>query len=626
MTFLAPAALLWLITVPVFLWLWRLAASHRQTAIPSLIPFERLLQRPPKRRTSLVTNMLFWLQLFALLGLILALAQPVLTQPRARVVLAVLDTSASMGATGHGAPPFEQARRALLKRIAKKSPTEQLLIMTTSPVAALTAQPTSDAIALARAVDAVQVQALGGNLSATARIGRALLGSAPDETLLFTDEPRPTEPLGPGVRMVSVGALIPNVGIVGVEAHGSLCTPTDSRIIVTVQNFSNNEAAATLSATHGSQRFTEVRATLAAHARSAFAVALPEGTEGMIDLALTAAPDGLAVDNHAWVDLHRRASVPVMLNVQTPTIRQAITSWLNACQALTWSEATPPGSHVMITDREALLASTHVPTLVFLPPVPPVVVRGYWTAETDHVIGAYLNPLEVVAAPLNTAPGAATTGLPVVSGFVNGRKVPIVVADEREGRRVVSMLLDPSDSDESTPVLLVFLNSLRWLMGDTAHAVTGEPIIVNGLPAGAIQVRTPHGSIETVEAEGTALRYDHATSAGLYRFSRGTTAATVAVNFLNPLESNLLERTTTWQPMETSVAPGSTGRTAFHPLANMLLIFILVVLLIEWWRYSLKGTWPSRRPEFSSPMDEGGALKAATAPREIPTIQPPVMR
>ena len=131
MSFLAPWALLWLGSVPVLIWLWRLNATRRQTRISSLIPFEHLLRRPSRRRRRLVVNALFWLQLAALAGLALALAQPMLVRSRARTVLVILDTSASMGAERRGLQVFEEAKRTLLARIARASPGDRFFVVTT---------------------------------------------------------------------------------------------------------------------------------------------------------------------------------------------------------------------------------------------------------------------------------------------------------------------------------------------------------------------------------------------------------------------------------------------------------------------------------------------------------------
>src|SRR3989338_5635910 len=145
MTFLTPLALLWLGSIPVLLWLWRLAATHRQVQIPSLVPFEHLLRRPPHRRTRLFVNTLFWLQLAALVFLALALARPVVFAPQPKTILAVVDTSASMGARLRGPTALERAKRMLRTRLSRKAARDAVFIVSSAPVAAVTPEATNEA-------------------------------------------------------------------------------------------------------------------------------------------------------------------------------------------------------------------------------------------------------------------------------------------------------------------------------------------------------------------------------------------------------------------------------------------------------------------------------------------------
>lgn len=558
MTFLAPGALIWLASIPVLLWLWRLASTRRQSLIPSLIPFEHLLRRAPKRRSRLVVTLLFWLQLAALLGLTAALARPVLMRPRARTVLVLLDTSASMGARapglfGGGATAFERAQRALLSRLARKSPADQWLVVTTAPVASLTPQPTSDAATLRQAIERARVAHLGGNLATAAHIGRMLLAAEPDRTLVATDEARPAEQGNDRLQWATVGAPAPNAALVGLDAQGPLCRAAEASVVATVQNFSDEEAGATLTASQGGRRLAETAAAFAPGERQSLALALPDDAAGWVEIALAAKRDGLEADNRAWINLFRGATAPIALRPHTAAFKETLSSWLGACETLTWTmedgngpPAAPGGEPLVITDRWDA-AQGAAASMVFEPPSPSRPLLSRWVVASGHPIGSYLAPVETASAALNLSPWTGS-GVVVVAALVNGRKVPVVVADEREGLRTVVMRLDPSHDPGSTPVLLAFFNSLRWLMGTSADTMGG--------PA----------------------------------------------NFFDPVESNLLHRASTWrtnrdrfpfpigQEWEKESGPGtisSAGRTA-QPLSRALMLAMLVVLLIEWWRYTEK--------------------------------------
>ena len=592
MTLLSPWSLLWLGSIPVLVWLWRLASTHRRTTIPSLIPFEHLLKRSSLRRRRLVTNLLFWLQLAALSLLTPALARPAVVQRQGDLILAVLDTSASMGAREGGSSVFEQAKQALLSRLAARPSKDRIFVVTSAPVKPLFIQPTSDRAALTQAVRELSVSDLGGNLATTVRLGRSFLHQEPNRTLIVTDEPRPREPPGAGIEWMTVGRPLANLALVGLEAQGPLCSPSDARLIATVQNFSTAASRADLAVVHGSRRLASTTVDLAPNARMAVSLVLPEMISGLVEITLSARADHLGTDNRAWLELRRTAAMPVLVRLHDPAARSAVSTWLAACPALPSAalDGSTAGPHLLITDELGGRSPAPAATMVFHPSSDARPTLSYWIASSSHPIGSYLAPVEIVAARLNHTEATASSGIPVVSGIVRGRKIPIVVADEQSGQRVVRMFFDPSSTVHSTPALLAFFNSLRWLMGSSATLTTGEPFHVGGFASGAVSIRRPDGSTETVEAPGGSLQYDGTTLAGRYRCSQGARVIEAAVNFFNPLESNLLERPSTWRELPTGpvAAASSPGRT-MTPLAHLLIWLLLVLVVVEWWLYSLKG-------------------------------------
>jgi hypothetical protein len=590
MSFLAPWALLWLGSIPVLLWLWRLSSSRRQVRVPSLIPFERLLKRSPTRRARLVVSLLFWLQLAALLGLAAALARPLVFRRRNPPVLALLDTSASMGA--HGA--LSRAKQALLAQLSRKRPGERWFLMATAPPAPLLAQPTSDGIALARAVQSAGVSHLGGDLATAAHIGAALLGAEPSAFVVATDEAKPAGwPQGRS-RWISVGRPSPNVALVGLDAAGPLCHPAEARLIATVHNFSQDAAEVAVVASADGRRLAEAQVTLAPNARQAVPLPLPPEADGIVEVALDASGDVLAADNRAWASARSAPALPIVVVSKAPAFRQALSAWLGACEALRWTvaDAAPPEPAAVVTDEERLAASAAA-SLVFYPPPSTRPTPAHWVVSAAHPIGAYLPPVEAVASSLNLASAGGRSGTAVVSAVTRGLNVPIVLAEERERGRRVAIRLDPSGSRQSAPVILAFFNSLRWLLGRAEMQTTAEPLVVPGATAGAARVRRPDGRVDTVAARGGALVYEDAVLAGVYRIEQGADTVEVAVNFFDPLESNLLAAASTWrdprsgQPASVG-GPGPEAPKSPQPLSNPLVLGTLALLLVEWWAYSRK--------------------------------------
>jgi len=593
MSFLNPWGLLWLGSVPVLLWLWRMTSTRRRQPVSSLIPFEHLLQRQAKRRTRLIVNALFWLQLLALCGISFAVAQPLVSTHRSTVTLAVLDTSASMQAADRGSTRFAHAKQRLLHELSRKGAFEQWLLMTTAPVAPLTPEPTNDALTLRRAVDGARTADLGGNLAATVRMGRALLRAAPTKTLIITDEAAPAQEPSPALTWRTVGRPRPNVALVGLETQGPFCERAQARVIATIRNFSDAEMRVTVRARQQAKVLAEESAVVAPKVPWPCSLTLPAQTEGIVELSLTAKPDALEADDRAWITVQPVANLPIIIDSSQPAFTQAVSTWLSACPSLAWSAQAPgiAGPYVLITDRAAPQPhDAPVSLMTFLPPSAPRPVVSRWIVATDHPIGSYVAPLETVAAAVNLSEPEPGAGTSVVDALIDGRRIPVVIAGEQEGWRHVLIRLDPAFDVPSTPVVLTFFNSLRWLMGSSKTLTTGEPFTLHGFAPGEAAVRRPDGSIHPVDAQTGSLRYERTDRAGTYQITQSNQQRTVAVNFLDPLESNLLTPASTWAALPSAPATTAQGSSrARLPLGRLMMGALLLLLLIEWWLYSAKG-------------------------------------
>ena len=623
MTLLSPLSLFWLASVPALVWLWRFASSRHQTRIPSLIPFEHLLRRPPTRRTRVLVNVLFWLQLIALVLLAFALAEPVWQGRRSSTILAVLDTSASMGASGGGASPFQRATRDLLSRIDRQFPPARFLVVTTSPVRLLTPEPTSDAAELHRLIEAVTVADLGGNLSVARRIGQAMLDGDADRTVVLTDEPAPKD-LEPTVTFRSFGSAGPNVAIVGVDAYEPLCRapvggtgPSATQLTVMAQNFSAHAQRVNVVLRANGRVAARAALRLQAASRTPVSLGLPDGTTGPVEVELRAPKDVLASDNRVWLTLQGTDTRSVAVASDRPAFVDTVGRWLDACPRIAWKPATagaPDASaaDILITDHPALAQSWSFNSaqdhgeqghpsagrvepwpssvIAFAPPQPAArLLLTHWLANPAHPIGDYLEPLLAVPAALAPVPSAVPGSEVALWAIVQGQKVPLVSAAAHGGRRAVTIALDPVQTPNASPVILAFLNSLRWLTASRGLITTGESLTVGPFAPGHVRVERPRGGDDLVAPSGGLVRYDATDQAGRYRFSQGRLHVERAVNFLDPVESDTLHRVSTWGTDAARPAPAHEPGRSPHSLVHWLLGLLVIVLFLEWVMYSRKG-------------------------------------
>jgi len=384
-----------------------------------------------------------------------------------------------------------------------------------------------------------------------------------------------------------------NTAIVGLESQRPLCGIATAHLMVTAEHSSDAPSRAQLSVRQDGRQLAEpAPADLAPHERASVPIDLPETFQGWLDVVLEAPRDALAVDNHARILIRSSSTLPVVIASERPAFRRVIGEWLSACEGLAWTES-PAGDaaspHLVVTDEEAVADHQAAGVLRMLnPAASQEVVFAHWVVAADHAISSYLPPVEPVVASLPLALETVPAGDPVLWGLIKGRRVPIVLAGEDAGHRMVSFFIDPVASPTSTPVLVTFFNSLRWLMGQTDMVRTGEPILLDALEPGPVTVRRPDGMVERVPHAGGLFRYDATTSAGRYQFLHGHGEEVRAVNFLDPLESNLLDRASTWRPMPPRQVSSGEERRSRVPLSNMLMMMLLGLLMAEWWLYTAK--------------------------------------
>jgi hypothetical protein len=617
MQFLSPLALAWLGSIPVLIWLWRYATSRRQIRIPSLVPFEHLLRRAPTHRTRLLVNWLFVLQLACLLLAALALADPVLVGRSARTTLVIIDTSASMQASLGGPSAFQRAKQELLNRIARKEPHERMVLVASAPATPLTREPLSDEVQLRGFVQRLSPSDVGGHLALAGRIGRAMVDREPDAVLILTDEPPPVH-TDPAVEVRSFGRALPNMAIVGADLSDSLCLPGETgesphespaaRLLVTVQNFSDEEQTLRLVARVPDAQDVAHTVRLLPQQREQIPLNLPAGAERLVTIRLEADRDALALDNQLIVSLGVRRQIPVVVSSERPELMHVIGRWLEACPRITWTMLDPD----LPSSAEAILITDHAP-LAQRWPRPSIVIAGpsanaprltltHWLIDSAHPLTSYLEPLESVVTALAPPPqslvgGSVDQGMggePVLWAVSGDRKVPLVLASELKGQRRVTWLLDPTATPNSVPLTLVFLNSLRWLAGSRGFAVTGEPLALEHLEPGRVRIERPDGAVEWREHPGGVFRYEATDRVGRYRVEGRTRSIERAVNFVNPVESDTMARASTWVAEPSAGSPTNAGASARYPAVHWLLRLMLVILLVEWWMYSLK-----RRPQTS---------------------------
>jgi len=245
---------------------------------------------------------------------------------------------------------------------------------------------------------------------------------------------------------------------------------------------------------------------------------------------------------------------------------------------------------VLITDHAELLDRWPEAVMVFPSPQSGArVVLAHWAVEQAHPLGEYLQPLAAVPSVLEPLATAVPSSELVLWAVAGGEKVPLVQTGNDEGRRVVHIALDPTRRPTPHALVLVFLNSLRWLGGSRGLLTTGETISVGPFAPGLVRIQRPNGQMEFRSHGGGFFSEDATDHAGRYQFQQHRVTIQRLVNFLNPVESDTFQRVSTWAPETESPPPPPLTRTFPHSIVSWLIWLVLILLVTEWVMYSRKG-------------------------------------
>jgi hypothetical protein len=446
-----PLAFLGLASVPALVGIYLLHRRYRRVPVSSLMLW--LDPRPARqggtRVERLRTPLLFFLELAALVLLVLAAAEPqVQVAQRARPLAVVLDDSFSMLASEPDSPRA-RARAALREELAHSARHAVRFVLAGEHPQVLGDPAHTAAEALGR-LDGWHCRAPAARLDEAVSLASELAGEV-GLVLVLTDRPPPTPPGQGRVQWWSFGRPLPNLAIVTAARTARDGT---ERCLVEVVNLSDEIRDAVLVVEAG-QPATELRrftARLEPRQVQRALFQLPEGTPAV--RARLLGQDALSIDNEVTLLPVRHRPVRVSLRVTAEGLRAVLDKALRASREAVLTEVRPD---VVFTDGD--------------PDVPESAWRVQVIADKDAA--AYTGPF-VINRNHPLAEGLALQGVVWGAGksaelpgtpVIAAGNVPLVTDVERPGRRHdVRLRLRPDVSTlQDTPAWPVLVyNLLHW--------------------------------------------------------------------------------------------------------------------------------------------------------------------
>ena len=621
MNLLNAAALWFSLAIPVVVVFYLLKRKRVVRLVSSTLLWQKFLAETqasaPFQR--LRHNWLLILQIILLILAVLALARPFFSGKveATRLLVVVLDASASMQATDEKPSRFEKARAEALQMVDSLHGEEQMMVLLAGARTEVKQSPTSDKAALRRALQTCQVTDSSTRLNDALKTAAAFTfekKTKPDtggkqveteetsgEIHLFSDGAAPSldEFENKALPLVyhRLGQRCANLGVVSLEVRANPENPAQRALFTSVRNAGSNEVSAEIELRFENQ-LLEVKPISVPPTNTlplVFFAAQPK--DGVFTVRLTT-PDDLPADNQASLVSLLPKTVKILLvsrgnRFLEKSLRGAGNVQLDVAALL----ADPATAYdIVVLDDVTPLVWPTVNTLAIH------VHQTNWFDSVSRVEGPPIvdwrtgHPLlrfvtfDAVAVSETLGVKSPLWG----QALVESPQTPLIVAGEISQHRLIWIGFDTLQSTwplrVSFPIFIA--NAVEWLNPASATSAqlavhVGDPFRQRVTqPGPAAQVTRPDGTVQSIALEPNAQEvvYGNTSQQGLYRLKAGTNDVTFCVNLMDPAETDITPRAEL--PMgKAGGVSATTLKRANLEMWRWIAALALLVLLFEWWFY-----------------------------------------
>ncbi len=618
MSLLAPLALLGAaILGPLIIAMYLLKLRREERTVSSTFLWQRMVRdveaNAPWQR--LRRNWLLLLQLLILALLVLALARPfVFTEGiSGRNLVIILDRSASMGAVDDGVRRLDAAKARAIQLIDQLPDGGRATIIALGGLMEVPASATTDQRELRAAINAIELS-LGGtsDLAQPLTLASALVARTEQSEVAIISEGNVTVP--PDLEVPALVSFFPigtrqdNVAISAMVLQPGVGSQT---LFVQATNYDPSTAVSRrIDVFLDGTLFNAYNVTLQPTSERSIVVEVPPDVQ--LAEARLSGEDGLPLDDRAWAvsrvgnatnvrivgpgNRFLTTALGLLPGVQVTTVPTTTTTFdeTTAQVPITILDRTvpatlPPGNLLFIAPPRSTEFFSVTGVLEF-PAVQPVV------GDEPLLRNLSLSDVSVLEA-VRIVPG---TWARVI---VDSDGAPLLVAGERDGRRVVVLAFDLLKSDLPLQVAfpLLMANIVNFLAPGTGVesgvVAPGEPITLQLDPAiTQVRLTMPDGTVVTPPINNNLLTFADTNDLGVYALEllRGTEVVAeqrFAVNLFNPNESQIVpqQQIPVQQAggIQNAIAPST--QSARQEFWRWLAAIALVVLLVEWLVYQHSG-------------------------------------
>ncbi len=612
MSFLAPAAALFALALPIVVVFYLLKRKRVVKLVSSTLLWQKFLADTQASAPfqKLRHNWLLILQLLLLALVVFALMRPFLTgnarESSLRVI--ILDGSASMQATDEKPSRFEKARAEALKWVDGLRDGEQMMVLLAGASTEVKQSPTSDKAALRRALQSCAAADSPTRLAdALKTAGAFTFEKRGEETVtsgeihLFSDGAAPDleDLANKNLPLIyhRVGSSANNAGIVRLDVKANPEDASQRAVFASIANLSSSPIQADAELLFDGQLLQTRALTLDPTNSQVQIFTTPQTKDGVFTLRLTV-KDDLAADNQASIVSLMPTPVKALLVTKGNRFLEKALKGAASLQLSTAPQLTDTAEafDLVVLDDVIPAVWPRVNTLA-IHTASTNWFAGWDTAKSPPIVDwKSAHPLlrfvsfDNVQIAESLAVKPPTWGIPLV----DSPQTPLIVAGELNRQRLIWIGFDPLQSTWplriSFPIFMA--NAVDWL--NPASANNGLYLVQPGnafrytLPAktGSAQLTTPDGGTRLlpVDDDTRELVVGDTHKQGVYRLKAGTNEVTFCVNLMDSNESNIAPRDELPIGRYAKVT-ATTLKRANMELWRWIAAIGLLVLLFEWWWY-----------------------------------------
>jgi hypothetical protein len=609
MRFFSPLSLLW--TLPIagaIIALYMLKLRRRDVVVSSTLLWKQVIRDVQANAPfqKLRKSLLLFLQLIAVGLLGLAVAGPHL-RSRAmggRSLVLVVDTSASMSATGKSGKRIDLARKAGYDLINSMKLGDQMLVIQAGARPEALSGFTSETSTLNQALERATPHDTGSGMREALSLGAALSAGRPGSLIhVLTDGGFPDVTgvsLGQAsVQFHPIGEAVDNTGIVALDVRRSRTEPDTAELFATVHNYGTKPAKFNLELHREGALVDAQEVDLPAQQEKPYSFDISGLENEALYSVRIDVDDALAADNQGAVVVAPNRMVQVLLVSDGDANLEA-------------GLAADPNVEVTVRKLSALGDTKPFDVVVFDRHAPAKLPPGNYLFAQCTSSAAPIKPKgedksaamvdfdrghpalrSVEFGSLRWSSMQSAQPLSWAREIASSEQGACIVAGEQAGARTLWLGFGLTATDSGFPQTVgypIFLsNAVRWLASlddSLAGAVqTGRPVSIQA-PGQQKQltVTLPGANAKTVSADNQGrMTLNAAERVGEITLAGKDFKRRIAANLADPVESDLSMKKLPElaQPAATAGRPVLVLRDLWPYLA----ILGLALLALEWWVY-----------------------------------------